>query len=153
MIVASVLLRSRPMSFRSLLMMFGSLLVHILRHIGVLAILRQSSATPEVLASCCQLGRSGDFGSSPFFGQLARKPQACLFWLGGVSDPKHNSRSRINRCGQPFMPQGAARPYRKSLEDGLQARFEPHCNRTSRGIRIYFRKCSAALEVAGSGHR
>jgi hypothetical protein len=32
MIVAAVLLRSGPMGFRSLLMMFGSLLVHILRH-------------------------------------------------------------------------------------------------------------------------
>ena len=40
MIVASVLLRGRPMSFRCLLMMFGSLLVHILRHNSVLAILR-----------------------------------------------------------------------------------------------------------------
>ena len=31
-IVAAVLLRGGPMSLRSLLMMFGSLLVHILRH-------------------------------------------------------------------------------------------------------------------------
>ena len=40
MIVASAPLRGSPMSFRSLLMMFGSLLVHILRHNSVLAILR-----------------------------------------------------------------------------------------------------------------
>ena len=32
MVVAAVLLRSSPMSFRSLLVMFGSFLVHILRH-------------------------------------------------------------------------------------------------------------------------
>ena len=32
MVVAAVLLRSSPMSFRSLLVMFGSLLVHVLRH-------------------------------------------------------------------------------------------------------------------------
>jgi hypothetical protein len=32
MIVAAVLLRGSPMSLRSLLMMFGSLLVHILKH-------------------------------------------------------------------------------------------------------------------------
>jgi hypothetical protein len=32
MIVAAMLLRSGPMGFRSLLMMFGSLLVHVLRH-------------------------------------------------------------------------------------------------------------------------
>jgi hypothetical protein len=32
MVVAAVLLRSGPMSFRSLLVMFGSLLMHFLRH-------------------------------------------------------------------------------------------------------------------------
>jgi hypothetical protein len=39
-IAATVLLRGSPMSLRSLLMMFGSLLVHILRHNIFLAILR-----------------------------------------------------------------------------------------------------------------
>ena len=32
MVVTAVLLRRSPMSFRSLLVMFGRLLVHILRH-------------------------------------------------------------------------------------------------------------------------
>src|SRR5271165_1031083 len=38
MVVAAVLLRSSPMSFGSLLVMFGSLLMHILRH-GVFLLL------------------------------------------------------------------------------------------------------------------
>ena len=38
LVAAAVLLRSSPMSFRSLVVLFGSLLVHILRHGGSLAI-------------------------------------------------------------------------------------------------------------------
>ena len=72
MIVASVLLRGRPMSFRSLLMMLGSLLVHILRHNGFLAILRQSTATPGVP---CRINAANGRGAETsvrrrFFGQL-----------------------------------------------------------------------------------
>ena len=39
-VAAAVLLRSSTMSFRSLVVLFGSFLVHILRHGGSLAILR-----------------------------------------------------------------------------------------------------------------
>jgi hypothetical protein len=45
------------------------------------------------------IGESGDFGSSPFFGQLiGRAASACLHPVRGVPDPKHNSGPRINRA-------------------------------------------------------
>jgi hypothetical protein len=82
MIVASVLLRGRPMSFCCLLMMFGSLLVHILRHNGVLAILRQSSATPEVLwHQAANWGGAETSVRRRFLGSVHSKPQACHEWV------------------------------------------------------------------------
>ena len=98
-IVTSVLLRGRPMSFRSLLMMLGSLLVHILRHNGFLAILRQSTATPEVP---CRINAANGRGAET---SVRRR----FFWAAhidvrGVSDPNHNGRSRINRWGASAIP-------------------------------------------------
>jgi len=43
MVVTAVLLRRSPMSFRSLIVMFGRLLVHILRHSVSFAIWGRSS--------------------------------------------------------------------------------------------------------------
>jgi hypothetical protein len=38
--------------------------------------------------------QNGDFGASPFFEQLSDKPQLACTCLSGLSDAKHNSRSR-----------------------------------------------------------
>src|ERR1700738_1072820 len=98
MIVASVLLRGRPMSFRCLLMMFRSLLVHILRHNGVLAILRQSSATPAVLwHHAANWGGAESRFVAVFWAAYIASHRLAMNGLRGVLNPKRNSRSRINR--------------------------------------------------------
>jgi hypothetical protein len=51
MVAAAVLLRRSPMSFRSLVVLFGSLLVHILRHCGSLLFEGRSSVTSGALES------------------------------------------------------------------------------------------------------
>jgi hypothetical protein len=37
---------------------------------------------------------TGDFGTSPIFGQLSDKPQLASIWLCGVSDAKNNGEAR-----------------------------------------------------------
>src|ERR1700737_554791 len=51
MVVAAMLLRRSPMSFRSLIVVFGSLLMHIFRHGVSLVIWGRSSVTSEALDS------------------------------------------------------------------------------------------------------
>jgi hypothetical protein len=50
MVVAAVLLRSNPMSFRSLLVMFGSFLMHIFRHGVSFLFLGNRGTEPQRLA-------------------------------------------------------------------------------------------------------
>jgi hypothetical protein len=79
-------------------MMFRSLLVHILRHNGVLAILRQSSATPAVLwhHAANWGGAEGRF-VAVFWAAYIASHRLAMNGLRGVLNPKRNSRSRINR--------------------------------------------------------
>src|SRR6266436_3506437 len=105
MIVASVLLSGRPMSFRCLLMMFGSLLVHILRHNGVLAILRQLSAAPSVLwRHAANWGGAEKSVRCRFFGQRTQASHglACIR-LRGARNPKRNSQVENKSPGAPFV--------------------------------------------------
>src|SRR3979411_2060667 len=52
--------------------------------------------------------RSGDFGTSPFFGQLTDKTSLCPLWPHGGPDVKNNKGREINRVA----PASAGRPTR-----------------------------------------
>jgi hypothetical protein len=55
------------------------------------------------------IGGSGDFGSSPFFGQLTAQATGLLeFDYVACRTPKHNSRSRMNRRGHALICEALA---------------------------------------------
>ena len=47
--------------------------------------------------------RSGDFGTSPIFGQLSDKPLLASLWLGGAQDVKINGSREIKCQSEPMI--------------------------------------------------
>src|ERR1700736_1857127 len=101
MVVAAMLLRRSPMSFRSLIVVFGSLLMHIFRHGVSLVIWGRSSVTIEALDS--SKVRLKLWGPRLFFSALnhclhsnVRRPTPCTVHRFDQSD-----RSLPLRAGHP----------------------------------------------------
>ena len=77
------------------------------------------------------IGGSGDFGTSPFYGQLSDKPLLVLCTLLGVPDVKDNSGSQ-NQTLNTFLPSGVAARLailalaRSDIDDELGQLGAPH---------------------------
>ena len=69
---------------------------------------------------------SGDFGTSPFYGQLSDKPLACLYYLG-IPDLKHKSGSRNSALNTP-LPAGVLGPSdRRTADEAVKKRSFAGC--------------------------
>jgi len=105
-IVAAVLLRGGPMSLRCLLMMFGSLLVHILRHNYVLAVFEAVERNVPCRIDAAKGGGAETSVRRRFFGSLHGKPQACVYLVKWRAEPEPQWRAENKPRGrlQPADP-------------------------------------------------